>query len=172
MRLATVRFTVWRLMIAVAVCALLSNLLVTWVIQPKMVAGWEQGCQANLRAIGLALQAYHADHGCYPPAYMADASGRPLHSWRVLILPYLGEPELFRAYRFDEPWDGPNNARLATWMPELYQCPAHPRSTTCTARGSPANRCTRMARTSSSPRSRSKHGGCSAAAEARCSGRC
>jgi hypothetical protein len=125
-RFPRIRFTVWRLMIAVAVCAPLSNLLVTCVIRPRMVAAWDQGCQANLRAIGLALQAYHDDHGCYPPAYTTDASGRPTHSWRVLILPYLGEPELFRAYRFDEPWDGPNNARLAQQVPAVYQCPVHP----------------------------------------------
>ena len=120
------RMTLWRAMIVVAVCGPLSGLLANWVIRPRMVAGWDAGCRANLKAIGLAMQAYHDDHGCYPPAYTTDASGRPMHGWRALILPYLGEPDLSRAYRYDEPWDGPNNARLATRIPSIYQCPAHP----------------------------------------------
>ncbi|HEY2759688.1 MAG TPA: DUF1559 domain-containing protein [Pirellulales bacterium] len=40
--------------------------------------------QQNLKLIGLALLNYHHDHGSFPPAYVADASGKPLYSWRVL----------------------------------------------------------------------------------------
>jgi len=40
--------------------------------------------------------------------------GNPMHSWRVLILPFLGEQKLFEQYDFDEPWDGPNNSKLAS----------------------------------------------------------
>ena len=39
---------------------------------------------------------YHDEHGSFPPAYIADASGKPMHSWRVLILPYLDEKGLYR----------------------------------------------------------------------------
>src|SRR5207244_4506816 len=46
-------------------------------------------CVNNLKQIGLALQNYHDDFGCFPPAYIADENGRPMHSWRVLILPYI-----------------------------------------------------------------------------------
>jgi hypothetical protein len=46
--------------------------------------------------------------------------GRPWHSWRVLLLPYLGQQELYDAYDFSEPWDGPDNRKLAKRMPELY----------------------------------------------------
>lgn len=120
-----IRFSVRTLLIAVALCAPLCYLLAL-VIRPWQVAAWDRRCQANLRAIGLAMQAYHADFGCYPPAYTVDASGRPMHSWRALLLRYVGEPELYRAYRLDEPWDGPNNARLAARMPAIYGCPAHP----------------------------------------------
>jgi hypothetical protein len=44
-------------------------------------------CRNHLRQIGLALHNYHDKYGCLPPAYIADKNGRPLHSWRVLILP-------------------------------------------------------------------------------------
>ena len=36
-----------------------------------------------------------------------------MHSWRVLLLPYLDQHELYAAYNFAEPWDGPNNRKLA-----------------------------------------------------------
>lgn len=71
-------------------------------------------CRHQLKQIGLALKAYHADYGKFPPAFIADADGNPMHSWRVLILPYLGQQELYDQYRFDEPWDSEYNAQLAT----------------------------------------------------------
>ena len=83
-------------------------------------------CAANLRRIGRALLAYEAAEGTFPPAYQADESGWPKHSWRVLILPYLDEHELYAQYNFDEPWDGPNNLLLAEKIGKLYQCPSDP----------------------------------------------
>jgi hypothetical protein len=77
--------------------------------------------------IGLALQQYHEEYGTFPPAFVADDTGRPLHSWRVLILPYLEEGRLYNRYRFDEPWDGPNNRQLAAAIPRIYRCPSDDR---------------------------------------------
>jgi len=65
------------------------------------------------------------EHGSYPPAFLADKNGRPVHSWRVLILPYLDQRGLFAEYRFDEPWNGPNNRKLLHRMPDVYRCPSH-----------------------------------------------
>ena len=36
-------------------------------------------CANNLKQIGLALRNYHGAHGCFPPAYIADESGKPMH---------------------------------------------------------------------------------------------
>jgi hypothetical protein len=80
-------------------------------------------CSANVRRIGEALHAYHEQYGSFPPAWLADSDGQPMHSWRVLILPYLGEEGLYAQYNFDEPWDGPANSRLAGRMPAVYGCP-------------------------------------------------
>jgi len=43
-----------------------------------------------------------------------------MHSWRVLILPYIDQGDLYKEYHFDEPWDGPNNRKLASRMPAVY----------------------------------------------------
>ena len=82
-------------------------------------------CRNNLKQIGLALHSYHDVYGTFPPAYISDEHGRPLHSWRVLILPYVDQQELYDQYKFDEPWDGPHNISLLEKMPPLYRCPSH-----------------------------------------------
>lgn len=83
-------------------------------------------CQNNLKQIALALLNYHDVYGCFPPAHLADEQGGPMHSWRVLILPYLAEETCYEQYRFDEPWNGPNNSQLVGEMPSVFRCPAEP----------------------------------------------
>jgi len=87
-------------------------------------------CSGNLTAIGLAFHQYHEQYGTFPPTHILDASGRPIHSWRVLILGVLGGKyeKLYRTYRFSEPWNGPNNRKLAGLIPSLYVCPNHKRN--------------------------------------------
>lgn len=68
----------------------------------------------------MAVANYHDQHGHFPPPYVADADGRPMHSWRVLILPYIEHDNLYKQYKFDEPWDGPSNRALADKMPKVY----------------------------------------------------
>lgn len=81
-------------------------------------------CTNNLKQIGLALHYYHDVYGSFPPGYITDDEGRPIHSWRVLILPFLEQQPLYDRYRFDEPWDGPNNIKLVKEMPSVFRCPS------------------------------------------------
>jgi hypothetical protein len=81
-------------------------------------------CSSNFCQVALALHNYHDTYGSFPPAFIPDENGRPMHSWRVLILPFVEEDALFKQYRFDEPWDGPNNRLLATRIPRTFQCPS------------------------------------------------
>lgn len=83
----------------------------------------QSSCVENLRQIGLAMQSYHDRYGSFPPAYVADEDGKPMHSWRVLLLPYLGEQWVYDQYDFNEPWDGPHNRSLAGLIPGAYHCP-------------------------------------------------
>lgn len=82
-------------------------------------------CTNNLKRIALALDAYHAAYGCLPPARIPDENGKPKHSWRMLILPFMGQQAVYDAYDFDEPWDSPKNRRLLRERPDEYACPAH-----------------------------------------------
>ncbi len=85
----------------------------------------------NLKQLGLAMHSYHDANGFLPPAQSTApiGNGGPnpggLHkiSWRVRILPYIEESNLYMQYREDEPWDGPNNSRLLQMMPEVYKLP-------------------------------------------------
>lgn len=81
-------------------------------------------CYNNLRKIGQAIHNYHTVCGCFPPAYIADENGEPMHSWRVLILPFLDEGPLYDRYDFDQPWNGPDNRRLLREVVDAYRCPS------------------------------------------------
>ncbi len=81
-------------------------------------------CTNNLRQIGLAMHSYADAHGCFPPAYVADEDGKPMYSWRVLLLPYLEETYLYEQFNLDEPWDSENNRALRNMMPNVFMCPA------------------------------------------------
>jgi type II secretory pathway pseudopilin PulG len=95
-------------------------------VQAAREAARRSQCNNNLKQIGLALQTYADINKAFPPAYVADENGRPMHSWRVLILPYMEQKALYDRYDFDEAWDGPNNSQLADLMPPAYQCPSDP----------------------------------------------
>ncbi|MBN1911315.1 MAG: DUF1559 domain-containing protein [Pirellulales bacterium] len=80
-------------------------------------------CTHQLKEIALGLRSYHDKYGVFPPPYVADAQGKPMHSWRVLILPFVGMDSVYNVYRFDEPWDSKNNKKLADMMSLYYACP-------------------------------------------------
>jgi prepilin-type processing-associated H-X9-DG protein len=95
-------------------------------VESAREAARRMSCSNNLKQIALAMHNYaQANNNCFPPAYIADKNGKPMHSWRVLILPYLEMEPLYKQYRFDEPWDGPHNRELAAQMPAGYRCPTH-----------------------------------------------
>jgi hypothetical protein len=87
-----------------------------------MLARWamHDEIQKNLRKIGKALHAYHEEHGRLPPPALCAADGQPLLSWRVLLLPYLGEGELFKQFRLDEAWDSAHNRTLLDKIPPVF----------------------------------------------------
>lgn len=79
----------------------------------------------NLEKIAAAMNAYAADHGTYPAAMTVDANGKPLHSWRVTLLPYLGEDDLYNQIDLTLPWDHANNLAVTRYQtPMVYVHPS------------------------------------------------
>ena len=104
---------------------------VAWsLLQPAFQAARDAArcseCEGNLRRIGLALEDYHNEHKSYPPAIVYDDAGKPMHSWRVLILPYLGPEaqQVYEKYDMNQPWDSKENMVLLNDIPHVYQCPS------------------------------------------------
>jgi hypothetical protein len=86
--------------------------------------------EANLRRLGQAMLAYHKDHGHFPPPVLLGEDGTPLHSWRVLLLPYLDQEPLFNRLALNEPWDSGHNRQV--WrdtMPAVYNAGVRPGAT-------------------------------------------
>jgi hypothetical protein len=79
---------------------------------------------SNMRQIVKALNSYRFEHGRYPDPIVRDASGKPLYSWRVTLLPYLGYNALFASFQKDQPWDSPANISLVDRMPSIYSSPS------------------------------------------------
>jgi len=96
-----------------------------WVIQRDQCAG-------NLRQIVIALHNYEDQYGSFPPAYTVDDTGRPLHSWRTLILPNLDQQALYDSIDLSKPWDDPANTAALDAMPDVYRCPAADMPANCT----------------------------------------
>jgi hypothetical protein len=79
----------------------------------------------NLRQLAAALHQYagaHAD-STLPANALYSSDGKPLLSWRVALLPYLGEEKLFKEFKLDEPWDGEHNKKLIDKMPDVFRSP-------------------------------------------------
>jgi Protein of unknown function (DUF1559) len=77
----------------------------------------------NLKEIGLAMLNYESEKRKMPPRAVFDKEGKPLLSWRVLILPYMEEAALYQQFHLDEPWDSEHNKALLAKMPKAYGDP-------------------------------------------------
>jgi hypothetical protein len=124
--MATAKFWTSRRVVKLVatVGALVALILVTpWARQVARRPALAAVCTSNMEQISLALSNYVDEWGAFPPAHTADAAGRPLLSWRVLLLPYLERADLLARFKLDEPWDGPNNSRLLDEMPRVFACP-------------------------------------------------
>jgi hypothetical protein len=69
------------------------------------------------------MQTYHDTFGFMPPAVKRDANGRALWSWRVELLPYLEQQNLYQQLNPNEPWNGPTNSRVLANMPKVFEMP-------------------------------------------------
>jgi hypothetical protein len=75
----------------------------------------------NLKQIGLAFYNYHDSYRRFPAAAIYSKDGQPLLSWRVAILPFIEQDNLYREFHLDESWDSPHNRGLLPRMPKTYE---------------------------------------------------
>jgi hypothetical protein len=76
----------------------------------------------NLKQIGLALHNYADVYGHFPTD-IKSKNGKPLLSWRVAILPYIEQTNLYNEFKQEEPWDGEHNMKLIGRMPKIFLSP-------------------------------------------------
>jgi hypothetical protein len=69
------------------------------------------------------MRNYHQEHGRLPPAVVCGKDGKLLYSWRVLLLPYIEQQDLYKQFKRNEPWDSPHNIKLLPRMPQTYAPP-------------------------------------------------
>ncbi|QDV46137.1 hypothetical protein Enr13x_60410 [Stieleria neptunia] len=94
-----------------------SRQLQTWSMEAR-----RKIANARLRRIALGLHNYHSAYSRLPSPVIADKSSKPLLSWRVALLPFLGKAEykLYQSFRLNEPWDSEHNRPLADQMPDVF----------------------------------------------------
>ncbi len=83
----------------------------------------------------LAFHNFHSAYKRLPPQALSDDAGNKLLSWRVALLPFLGEAELWKKFHLDEPWDSAHNKPLIKEMPKVFagSLPAEEGKTTIVA---------------------------------------
>lgn len=92
-------------------------------LQPARDAAYRRTVMNSLKQLGLGMHNFHDLHGRFPPQKLVDGEGTPMLSWRVLILPFLDQKDLYDQFRLNEPWDSEHNLRLATQMPDVFRSP-------------------------------------------------
>jgi len=116
------QFTCAELIITVVIIGVLVIFVVP-AIENRRKGFWKQRhCEISMKQLYTALHCYHDEYQSFPPAFTVDAEGKPLHSWRVLVLPYLEAENLYRQIRMDEPWDSEYNRQFHDQMPNVFHC--------------------------------------------------
>lgn len=77
----------------------------------------------NLRKLGTGLREFVKKNNHLPPDAIYSRDGRALLSWRVAMLPFVGEEELYKRFRLTEPWDSAHNKKLLPYIPMVYASP-------------------------------------------------
>jgi hypothetical protein len=97
---------------------------ITTVVQPALIKVREAAARMqstnNLKQLVLAMHNYHDTFSKFPAAYTTDKDGKPLLSWRVHVLPFIEQDDLYKQFHLDEPWDSEHNKKLIPKMPRIY----------------------------------------------------
>ena len=95
-------------------------------VQAAREAARRNDSLARLRDFSIAMQNHHEATGRFPAHAIYSADGNPLLSWRVRLLPFMEEMELYREFHLDEPWDSEHNKQLIARMPDVLHSASSP----------------------------------------------
>src|SRR5262249_28782235 len=99
----------------------LAGLQVSHWLEAERTRGASGPTANNMRQIALGIIQYADQHrGDLPSAAIMSKDGKPLYSWRVAILPYIEEQELYDQFNLEEAWDSPHNLALLGRMPNIF----------------------------------------------------
>jgi len=96
--------------------------LISGILGVRTAAGRARSMN-NMKQLAISIHAYHDTYGASPPAAIVDKKGKPLLSWRVSILPYIEQDNLYKQFKLDEPWDSEHNIKLVEKIPPTYVLP-------------------------------------------------
>jgi hypothetical protein len=91
-------------------------------VQKVREAAARASSQNNLKQIAIAIHNYHDAYG-HMPHDIVDRNGNPLLSWRVAILPFIEQDNLYRQFKLDEPWNSPNNLKWSQVAIKVFMSP-------------------------------------------------
>ena len=94
-------------------------------VQAAREAARRMQCSNKIHQIGIAFHNFHDVYQMFPPLYSVDEDGKPLHSWRVHILPFIEQTALYQQIRLDEPWDSEYNKQFHEIIIDAYRCPSN-----------------------------------------------
>jgi hypothetical protein len=93
-------------------------------VSSRLVGGAGQMQSSNnMKQLAIALHNHESAFRFFPPQAVVSPEGKRLLSWRVLLLPFLDQNELYQRFKLDESWDSPHNAALIREMPEFFARP-------------------------------------------------
>lgn len=94
--------------------------LLMQILTPARMQAREVQQKNSLKQIGLAMHNFYDTYKVFPPHALASKDGKKMLSWRVLILPFLDQNQLYQQFHLDEPWDSEHNIKLVAQMPLVY----------------------------------------------------
>ena len=108
--------------IVFVVLALFVYLFVLPAVDTAFEAAHKRDCWNHIKQIAYAMYSYHDQYEAFPPAYTVDADGKPLHSWRTMLLPFLECEDMYGKIKFGEPWNSDYNRQFHDQMPKAFSC--------------------------------------------------
>lgn len=111
-------------LLGVFLCGGVGLALLLPAVQAAREAARRMSCRNNLKQVAIALHNYHDTYKTFPPSVINDKDGKPMHSWRTMILPFIEQQPLYDRYDSHVPWDSPQNQGVVNVPIPVYQCPS------------------------------------------------